>query len=238
MVASASEARANAVLAGLDSSDLERLLPDLELVELSLGSVLHQPDERIVTVYFPLVGVISVVVELEGGEIVEAATIGPEGVAGISLFLGSTNPPERTLVQVAGQALAMPADRFCAEVALPNRTLDLMLRRSAQAVMAQLARNAACSRVHQVHQRAARWLLMTRDRMGSDRFELTQEFLAQMLAVRRASVSAVAQALAEDGCITYTRGVIDVLDVNQLRANACDCYDVIRRATEHALAGV
>jgi CRP-like cAMP-binding protein len=111
-----------------------------------------------------------------------------------------------------------------------------MLRRSVQALFTQVSRNAACNRVHTVRQRAARWLLMTADRMGSPSFELTQHFLAQMLAVRRTSVSEVAQSLAEDGCIVYSRGVIIITDRPRLQSHACTCYDVIRRATEAAMA--
>nr|WP_275585668.1 helix-turn-helix domain-containing protein [Geodermatophilus sabuli] len=111
-----------------------------------------------------------------------------------------------------------------------------MLQRSAQALFTQVSRNAACNRVHTVRQRAARWLLMTADRMDSSRFDLTQHFLAQMLAVRRTSVSEVAQSLAEDGCITYTRGSIGITDRPRLQSHACDCYEAIRRATGDALA--
>ena len=110
-----------------------------------------------------------------------------------------------------------------------------MLRRSAQALFTQLARNAACNRVHTVRRRAARWLLMTADRMNSPSFELTQHFLAQMIAVRRTSVSEVAQSLAEDGCLTYTRGSITIIDRPRPQANACSCYEAICRATDAAL---
>jgi DNA-binding FadR family transcriptional regulator len=99
-----------------------------------------------------------------------------------------------------------------------------------------VSRNAACNRVHTVRQRAARWLLMTADRMDSASFELTQHFLAEMLAVRRTSVNEVAQSLAEDGCLTYRRGVITIVDRPRLQGHACDCYEVIRRATDTLLA--
>jgi CRP-like cAMP-binding protein len=114
--------------------------------------------------------------------------------------------------------------------------LTTMLRRSALALFTQVSRNAACNRIHTVRQRAARWLLMTADRMDSPSFELTQHFLAQMLAVRRTSVNEVAKELAEDGCITYTRGIITIIDRPGLQSYACDCYDVIRRATLDALS--
>ena len=228
-------ARRNTVLAGLDTDSLATLLPDLHETPLPSGQVLHEPGEPIAAVYFPLVGVVSIVADLGADQIVETATVGREGMVGISLFLGATTPTERSLVQVPGQALTMTAEDLRRHIADVDGPLTAMLRRSTQALFTQVARNAACNRVHTVRQRAARWLLMTADRMDSPRFELTQHFLAQMLAVRRTSVSEVARSLAEGGCITYTRGTITLTDRPGLQAHACDCYELIRRATEAAL---
>jgi CRP-like cAMP-binding protein len=227
-----STARGNAVLDGLDEQDLASLLSDLRDVSLDLGSVLHEPGERIGAVYFPLVGVVSVVADLGADEVVEAATIGREGIVGISVFLGADAPTERSRVQVAGRALAMGVEDLREHIGDVDGPLTAMLRRSAQALFSQVARNAACNRVHTVRQRAARWLLMTADRMDSPSFDLTQHFLAQMLAVRRTSVSEVAQSLAEDGCITYSRGFITITDRARLERHACDCYEVIRQTTD------
>jgi CRP-like cAMP-binding protein len=229
-------ARRNAVLRGLADDDLGKLLPALHERRLSPGQVLYKAGQPVDAVQFPTVGVVSIVAEVNPGEMVEAATVGREGMVGISVFLGAGAPTEHAVVQVPGHALTMSAEDFRHHVAIVDGPLQTMLRRYTQALFTQLARNAACNRVHPVRQRAARWLLMTADRMDAPRFELTQEFLAQMLAVRRASVSEVAQALAEDGCITYTRGVITILDRQRLQANACDCYDVIRRTTSEALS--
>jgi CRP-like cAMP-binding protein len=168
--------------------------------------------------------------------VVEAATIGREGMTGVSVFLGAETPTERSLVQVAGRALTMSAEALQQHIADVDGPLTARLRLVAQAMFTQLARNAACNRVHPVRRRAARWLLMTADRMDNPDFELTQHFLAQMLAVRRTSVSEVAQSLAEDGCISYTRGAITVTDRARLQAHACDCYEVIRQATETTMA--
>jgi CRP-like cAMP-binding protein len=226
-------ARRNVILDGLPLAALERLSTRLELAPLPLSTVLYQPGEPVAAVHFPLAGVISIVAELEPGEVVEAATVGREGMSGISVFLGAGAPTERAVVQVRGEALSLPADVFRQEVG--DGPLHVMLRRYTQALFTQLARNAACNRVHALRPRAARWLLTTADRMGSPSFELTQGFLAQMLAVRRASVSGVASSLAEDGCISYVRGMITILDRPGLLANACSCYAVVRRATEQAL---
>ena len=163
-----------------------------------------------------LVGVVSVVTDLGADRVVETSTVGREGVP--------------------GQALTMSAEALRRHLTDVDSALTSMLRRSASALFTQLSRNAACNRVHTVRERAARWPLMTADRMDNPSFELTQHFLAQMLAVRRTSVSELAQSLAEDGCITYSRGVITIVDRPRLRSHACNCYEVIRRATDAVLA--
>jgi CRP-like cAMP-binding protein len=229
-------ARQNAVLGGLDERALAVLLPSLQEVPLPLGSVLHEPGEPIRTVYLPLVGVVSVVADLGADQVVETATIGREGLVGISVFLGADTPTERSLVQVPGRAVTMGVEDLRRHLVDVDGPLTSRLARTAQAMFTQVSRNAACNRVHSVRERAARWLLMTADRMDSLSFDLTQHFLAQMLAVRRTSVSEVAQSLAEDGCVTYTRGTITITDRARLELHACDCYEVIRRATDAVMA--
>jgi CRP-like cAMP-binding protein len=179
--------------------------------------------------------VVSVVADLGEDQIVETATIGREGMVGLSVYLGFEAPTERALVQVPGRALSMSTEDLRERIVDVDGPLTAMLRRSAQALFTQVSRNAACNRVHVIRQRAARWLLATADRMDSPTFELTQHFLAQMLAVRRTSVSEVARALAEDGCMTYTRGTVTITDRPRLQAHACTCYEVIRSATDVAL---
>lgn len=228
-------ATTNRVLGGLPPGALAALLPDLSEQPLPLGRVLHEPGRAVREVFFPLVGVVSVVADLGDDEIVETATVGREGIVGISVYLGAATPAERSLVQVAGCALRMDAEVFRTHVADVDGPLTVMLRRSAQALFTQVSRNAACNRVHTARRRAARWLLATADRVDDSCFELTQYFLAQMLAVRRTSVSEVARSLAEDGCITYTRGVITITDRPRLLSHACNCYEAIRRATDEAL---
>jgi CRP-like cAMP-binding protein len=229
-------ARRNTLLGGLPEPALAALLPDLSETALPAGEVLHEPGRAVGEVFFPLVGVVSVVADLGDDQVVETATIGREGMVGISVYLGATAPTERALVQVPGRALSMSADDLRENIADVDGPLTAMLSRSAQALFTQVSRNAACNRVHTIRRRAARWLLATADRMDSPSFELTQHFLAEMLAVRRTSVSEVAQSLAEDGCITYTRGVITIIDRPRLQAHACGCYEFIRQATDAALA--
>ena len=236
MTTHAGLARRNTVLGGLDEGTLTALLPTLSDEPLPAGRVLHEPGREVSQVYFPLVGVVSVLADLGEDQVVEAATIGREGMVGISVYLGAAAPTERSLVQVPGRALSMSAEDLREQLAHVDGPLAARLRRSAQALFTQVARNAACNRVHTVRQRAARWLVTTADRMDSPSFELTQHFLAQMLAVRRTSVSEVAQSLAEDGCLTYTRGRITITDRPRLQSHACSCYEAIRQATDAALA--
>ena len=236
MTTDATLARRNTLLGGLPEPALATLLPDLSEILLPAGRVLHEPGRAIHEVYFPLLGVVSVVADLGGDQIVETATIGREGMVGVSVYLGAVAPTERALVQVPGRALCMSAEDLREHIADVDGPLTAMLSRCAQALFTQVSRNAACNRVHTIRRRAARWLLATADRMDGPSFELTQHFLAEMLAVRRTSVSEVAQSLAEDGCITYTRGLITITDRPRLEAHACNCYEAIRRATNAAMA--
>ncbi|WP_448620653.1 Crp/Fnr family transcriptional regulator [Geodermatophilus sp. URMC 65] len=235
MATHAGLARRNTVLGGLDEAALAALLPDLSETPLPAGQVLHEPGQAVTDVYFPLTGVVSVLADLGEDQVVEAATIGREGVVGISVYLGADAPTERSQVQVPGRALSMTTEDLREHLADVDGPLTAMLRRSAQALFTQVSRNAACNRVHTVRQRAARWLLTTADRMDNPSFELTQHFLAQMLAVRRTSVSEVARSLAEDGCLTYSRGRITITDRPRLQSHACNCYEAIRRATDATL---
>ncbi|MFC6062114.1 Crp/Fnr family transcriptional regulator [Streptomyces ochraceiscleroticus] len=251
----------NRLLAALPKRELERLRSGLEPVELKLSDVLYRPGERIEALWFPVRGVVSLLAELDGSDAqpdgsgpesggagpgpdgsgaepgatsVEVATVGDEGVVGLPVFLGVGIPTERAMCQVAGWALRMDADRFRHEIAVVDGAFQQVLHRYTQTMFTQLARNAACNRSHRTRERCARWLLMTADRMHSDEFVLTQEFLARMLTVRRSSVSEVAGALAEEGCIRYRRGTITVLDRPGLEARACSCYRALREVTDAA----
>lgn len=230
--------RRNQILATLPESELERLAARLEPVELATGEVLYTPGSTISHAYFILIGVVSLVADLGDDQIVEVATIGDEGMVGLPVFLGAGPPTERAAVQVAGSALRLTAEQLRHAVGVDVGPLQTALQRYTQAMFTQLARNAACNRAHSIRQRCARWLLMTADRMHADSFDLTQEFLAQMLAVRRASVSEVASGLADDGCIRYSRGRITILDRDLLQANACPCYLVIRGAIANTYSGL
>jgi CRP-like cAMP-binding protein len=180
-------------------------------------------------VYFPLSGVMSMVLVMEeSDEIVEIATIGREGMVGAPIVLGTLAMNHRVFCQVGpGQALRMDVKLF-AEALAKSPVLRLMCNRYMQAMMVMMGQGVACNRVHPVEQRCARWILMTADRSEGPRFHLTHEFLAQLLGVRRATVTVAAGILQEAGLIQYGRGMVEVLDRERLEAAGCECYGVIK----------
>src|SRR2546430_4742891 len=153
--------------------------------------------------------------------------MGNESMVGLPVFLGVETSPAQAIVQIAGDAVRMAATVFREEVR-PGSTLHDLLQHYTQALMMSMAQTAACNRLHTIEQRCSRWLLQTHDRVQSDEFSLTQEFLAQMLGVRRATVNSAAGALHEAGFIRYSRGMITILDRPRLEAHACECYRIIR----------
>ena len=167
------------------------------------------------------------ITELQDGTIIEIATVGNEGMIGLPVFLGGDTIPGQAIVQVPGEALRIESATF-RKIALNSEPLRRLLEHYTQALFVFVSQSVACNRVHDISQRCARWLLLTQDRVGSNQFFLTQEFLAQMLGVRRASVSEVASIFQQDGIITYTRGEITILDREALEACTCECYRIVR----------
>lgn len=224
----------NRLLAALPEEEYEQLRPALEPVSLSLKRVLFNPNEPIEHVHFVRSGVVSLVANMEDRTVVELATVGNEGMVGLSVFLGADAIPVQAFVQIPGHATRMPADQFKAAIGSSHRLPEL-LNRYTQALFLQIAQGAACNRVHSIEERCARWLLLTHDRVDSDHFELTQEFLGQMLGVRRPSVNVAARTLQQAGLIRYSRGNITVLDRAGLEAAACECYRIIRQEYDRLL---
>jgi CRP-like cAMP-binding protein len=200
----------------------------MESVSLEFQQILYQPDELISYVYFPTNSVISLLTTMEDGNCVEVGTVGKEGMVGLPVFLEADKIPSQAISQIPGNAIRMRADIFKREVA-PGSSLYKLLQRYTQALLNQLAQSAACNRLHSIEQRCCRWLLMTQDRVGSDHFILTQEFLAQMLGVRRASVNEVATTIQKAGLIRYSRGKMTICDRVGLEAAACECYQVVKQ---------
>lgn len=229
----------NRLLAALPGDEYAQLMPCLEAFEPPRQYVFYEPNEPILHVYFPNTGVASLLMfgeDVDDADAVEAGTVGNEGMVGIPVFLGQDTTPGRALMQVPGTTLRMPVADFRREVVdVPGSHLQVLLQRYTHALMIQMAQGVACNRLHSIEQRAARWLLTTRDRVGGPTYPLTQEFLAQMLGVRRASVSEVASELQGEGLITYSRGIITILDPAGLEARACVCYRKIRDAFDDVL---
>jgi len=218
----------NRLIAALPREEYKRLRPHLEAVSLSFKQHLYEPNEPIKYVYFPNSGVVSVISVMEDGGTVEVATVGNEGMVGIPVLLGTDRVLAETFVQVPGDGWRMKVDVFKRLITPGSPTHNLLLRYT-QALMSQLSQSVACNRLHSVEERCCRWLLQTRDRVESDEFPITQEFLSQMLGVRRASVSEVAAILQKAGLICYHRGKMAILNRKGLEAGSCECYQVIKQ---------
>jgi CRP-like cAMP-binding protein len=231
----AADAHVNRLLGLLSSKDYRRLQPHLRRVPLGYRQSLYRARQRLGFVYFIESGVGSLVNTMVNGAAAEVGTIGNEGVVGLPLLLGDDRAPTSVYVQVPGAGLRTAA-RFSAELALSASMRAVMLR-YAHALFNQVAQSAACNHFHTLQQRCCRWMLMTHDRMQSDEFLLTQEFLAMMLGVQRTGVSAAAGALQRAGLIRYSRGIVTILDRQGLRARACECYGLSRREFDRLLGG-
>jgi len=219
----------NHLLRALPEADFQRLLPDLKTISTRLKQVFHKQGEPVEFVYFPNGGVASVTAVLADGTMVETVTVGLEGMLGIEVFFAKgAVAPGQTLLQIPdSSAEQLSASAFRREVARQGAFAELV-GRYAQATLAQTMQSAACNARHHIQERCARWLLMTHDRVDSDEFRLSQEFLAVMLGVRRQSVTVVASTLQAAGLITYRHGRIRILNRKGLESASCECYAVFR----------
>lgn len=217
----------NALLEALPAADRDSLLEKMERVASPIRETIYESNGPIRHAYFPLAGVYSLVVIMSDGQTVEAATVGNEGMVGMPLYFGAESSPHRALAQIEGEALRMRAKDFRAALEHEGPLHDV-LRRYYQGLVNQMAYSVACNRLHSIEERMCRWLLMSHDRVAEDQFSLTQEFLAQMLGVRRPSVTVVAGVLQKAGMIAYARGRIVILDRERLEASACECYSIVR----------
>jgi CRP-like cAMP-binding protein len=224
----------NRLLAALPPEDYQRLLPSLQRVDLASRRVLIELREKMEYVYFPLNGVLSLMMVMEDGTVVEVATVGNEGFVDVAALLSIDFSPYEVLCQTDCTALCMRVEDLRAAFRDSTPLRELLLR-YAGVVLGCTGRSAACRVVHTPQQRLARWLLMTRDRMETDELPLTQELLARMLGVRRATVSDTARALRAEGLIHYTRGRITITDRAGLEAAACEDYASFRQEYERLL---
>ena len=216
----------NSVLAAIPRGEQRRLLAGLEEVTLTFGDILYEPGATIRHAYFPITSLVSLLVLADGHLALEVGLIGRDGMLGIPLILGQVRSPVRALVQGSGIALRMTAAHLLREFGR-SAPMRRELYRYTHTLMAQISQTAACNRFHVVERRLARWLLMTHDRVKSDQFHMTHEFLGHMLGVRRVGVTRAAQALQKRNLIRYSRGDIIVLDRKGLESAACECYKVV-----------
>jgi CRP-like cAMP-binding protein len=221
----------NRLLAALPRKDYLRLLGKLEPVNLAFGEILYQPGDTIQHVYFPGISLVSLLTMVDERLALEVGVVGCEGMVGLPIALGFSVSPVRALVQGAGMAMRMHSTHFLRELR-QSLALQRALYRFTHTLMAQVAQTAACNRFHVVEERLARWLLMTRDRVQSSDFQLTQEFLSHMLGVRRVGVTKAAGRLQRRKLIEYSRGNIRIVDPAGLEAVSCSCYRATKSQQE------
>ena len=224
----------NHLLAALEPEVQKRLFPYLELVPLSLRAVMYEARRPMRHVYFPTDSIVSLQYVMENGASTAILVVGNEGLLGISLFMGGESTPTRSLVQSAGHAYRLPRSKIKDEFGRHGQLLALMLRYT-QALITQVAQTAVCNRHHSIDQQLCRWLLLSMDRLSHNHLTMTQEFISNMLGVRREGVTGAALKLQQLGVITYSRGLIKVLDRKKLEALACECYEAVKQETEMLL---
>ena len=217
----------NELLAALSQKDYEHLQPLLEPVSFTLGEVIYESGGQMTHVYFPTSSIISLLSLMANGATAEIGVVGYEGIVGISLFLGGATTPSRAVVQSAGSAFKMKADILRAEFEAGG-ALQLLLLRYTQALMTQISQTAVCNRLHTVEQQLCRWLLLSHDRLQSNRLVMTQDLISNMLGVRREGITVAARQLKDKGLISYVRGTITLTDRAGLEAAVCECYGVVK----------
>ena len=224
----------NHLLAALHAEVQSRLFSHLELVPLPLGKVLYESGDAMRHVYFPTDSIVSLLYVMESGASAEISVVGNEGLIGVALFMGGESTPSRAIVQSAGYAYQLLGQRLKDEFNRHGEMLLLMLRYT-QSLITQMAQTAVCNRHHSIDQQLCRWLLLSLDRLPSNRLTMTQELIANMLGVRREGVTDAAGKLQKLGVIEYSRGQITVLDRAKLEAQSCECYAVVKKETDRLL---
>lgn len=221
----------NHLLAALAPEVQSRLFPYLELVPLPLRALLYESGRPMRHVYFPTDSIVSLQYVMQNGASTAILVVGNEGLLGITLFMGGESTPSRSVVQSAGFAYRLPRARVREEFNRHGQLLVLMLRYT-QALITQISLTAVCNRQHSIDQQLCRWLLLSLDRLAHNRLTMTQEFIGNMLGVRREGVTQAAVKLQKVGVISYKRGLITVLDRPKLEKLSCECYQVAKRETD------
>ena len=234
------DARANHLLRALPDEEFEAIAPLLEPVRLPRSAELEAANETIEFVYFPTTGVASIIAVEEDGESVDTAMIGREGMTGLPVFLDTGQSPARTIVQVPMEGVRMRSEELRRQLRGGGR-LTALLQRHTQVVMVTMTQLILCNRMHRLDQRAARWLLQVDERVDERPFQVTQEFLAQMIGVQRPGLSVVMRQFKDAGLVNYARGQISIADHRGLAGRSCGCITIIRaeaerlRQLEHAV---
>jgi len=236
MVTKLSRPVGNWLLDALRPEDFARLAIDLEPVSFKLGEVVYESGEKLSYVYFPTTFHVSLLYTLVNGITAEIGLVGNEGVVGIALFTRGETRPNRAVIQGSGDGLKVKSKAMLSEFSRGG-DFQMLLLRYIQALITQVSQTAVCNRLHSVEQRLCRWLLMTHDRTHTDELQMTQEFISNMLGVRREGVTHAAQGLQKLGLISYVRGHIKILDRKKLEARVCECYGVVM-LEHHRLASL
>jgi len=224
----------NRILAALHATEYERLLPDLEFVPMPLGWTMSESGDHVNYLHFPTSGIVSLIYDLEDGSSSEIALVGNEGMVGISIFMGGESMPSSTMVQSAGGAFRLSRKNMKREFELGGQLQHLALLYT-QALIAQTSQTAVCNQHHSLDQQLCRWLLMSVDRLHANKLVITQELIANLLGVRRESVTVAASQLQKDGMITYARGRITVVDRHKLEQRVCECYATVKQEYDRLL---
>ncbi len=227
----------NKLIAALPKEAVERLLPELELVDFPLGKVLYESGDKELYVYFPTDSIVSLLYMMKDGASAEISVVGNEGIVGIAVFMGGESTTSRAIVQSAGSAYRLPRQVLKDEFNRHGVLLHLMLRYT-QALITQMAQTAVCNRHHSIDQQLCRWLLLSLDRLSGDELNMTQELIANMLGVRREGVTEAAGKLHRLGVIQYKRGRIRVLDRPAIERLSCECYSVVKTECDRLLPGL
>ena len=228
------EAQQNHLLADISEAELTRLLPDLELLSLPLGKVIYESGEKLDYVYFPTTAIISLLYIMENGSSAEIGVVGNDGLVGIAIFMGGDTTTNRAVVQSAGNSLKIKSAKLLDEFTRGGSFHNLCLRYT-QALITQISQTAVCNRLHSVDQQLCRWLLLSHDRLPSDRLIMTQDLIANMLGVRREGITHAAKRLQTAGYISYVRGDMTILDRKGLESGVCECYEVVRTEYDRLL---
>ncbi len=217
----------NHILSALPEVEYQRIFPFLETITLPIGHIIYERGELIDSVYFPNRGMISLVSIMEDGSTTEIGLIGNEGMVGLPVFLGGKHTTSRAIVQIEGSITKLPGAVLREEFNRNGKLKDLLLLYT-QALLTQVSQSAACNRQHTVEERLAKWLLSTQDCLQSPTIPLTQEFIANMLGIRRSGVTVAARSLLEAGIIQYSRGKITIVDQYALEKTSCECYRLVQ----------